>query len=178
MTFPQIDNLSFEENDQRLKVIIPLRRNWLLFALFSVSVIVWVVMAVIVLVYIFRDVLPNRERYTFVLTVMLIVWLVLWYYMGKAVWKQWQYYAANREILFIDPKMLIVRRPVSILGITDAYDMKYVNPFFFDQKHRCPTFTYGSQRIYFGRALAEAGAHSLIRYLNGRFFPDFADDED
>ncbi len=176
MSFPQIDNLIFEEKDERLKVTIPLQRNWLLFGLFTVSVVVWLVMAVIVLVYIFRDVLPNRERYTFVLTVMLVVWLVLWYYIGKAVWKQWQYYAANREILFIDKKMLIVRRPISILGITDAYDMQHVNPFYFDEKHNCLAFTYGSQRIYFGQTLVEISSRSLIRYLNDRFFPYFDDE--
>lgn len=177
MTFPQIDTLSFEETGERLKITIPLQRNWLLYALFTVSIIVWVVMAVIVLAYIIGDVLPGRERYTFVLATMLIVWLVLWYYMGKAVWKQWQYYAANREIIFVDPNMLIVRRPVSILGLTDAYALQHVNPFYFDTKHHCPAFTYGSQKIYFGQTLVEASARSLIAYLNDRYFPDFDDDE-
>ncbi len=178
MTFPEIPSLIFAETDERLKVTIPLQRNWLLFGLFTISVVVWVVMAIIVLVYIFRNVLPDRERYTFVLTVMLIVWLVLWYYIGRSVWKQWQYYTANREILFINKDVLIVRRPVSILGITDAYDMQYVTPFYFDEKHNCLAFNYGSQRIYFAQTLAESSARSLIRYLNGRFFPHFDDDED
>jgi hypothetical protein len=177
MIFPTIENLVFEQTAERLKVSIPLKRNWLLYGLFSLCVITWVAMVIIVLVFIFRDVLPNRERYTFVLTVMMVVWLVLWYYMGKAIWKQWQYYAASREILFINKEVLIVRRPVSILGITDAYDMQHVNPFYFDSKHNCPAFDYGSQRIYFGRALTESGANNLIDFLNGRYFPYLDEDE-
>ncbi len=177
MSFPKIGNLTFEQTAERLKVVIPLRRNWLLFALFTVSVLVWVAMALVVLVFIIRDVIPQRERYTFVLVVMMLVWLVIWYYLGKVIWQQWQYYAADREILFIGQDVLMVRRPVSLLGITDAYDMKHVNPFYFSEKHRCPTFDYGSQRIYFGRVLSESDARSLIRFLNSRFFPDTLDEE-
>lgn len=178
MTFPLIGNLAFEQTVERLKVSIPLRRNWLLSGLFTLCLFIWVGMVVIVVGFIFRDVLPNRERYTFVLTVMMVVWLVLWYYMGKVIWQQWQYYTADREILFLSKEMLIVRRPVSFLGITDAYDMNHVTPFYFDVKQKCPAFDYGSRRIYFGRSLAETEANQLISYLNGRFFPKLDADDD
>jgi len=176
MTFPQIPNLLFEENDERLKVTIPLKRNWLLFGLFTLCMIVWVAMVVIIVTFIFRDVLPNRERYTFSLTAMMVVWLIIWYYLGRVLWGRWQYYTATREILFINAETLVVRRPVSILGITNAYDMQYVNSFYYNDEHHCPTFDYGSQRVYFGQELSEVDARAMMRYLNGRFFPN-DDDE-
>ncbi|MCA9933633.1 MAG: hypothetical protein H6662_02095 [Ardenticatenaceae bacterium] len=178
MTLPQIPPLTFEENDERLKVTIPLKRNWLLFGLFTLSMVIWVAMIVVVVVFIFRDVLPNRERYTFTLTTMMVVWLIIWYYLGQVIWGRWQYYTANREILFINAETLVVRRPVSILGITDAYDMQYANPFYYNEAHRCPAFDYGSQRVYFGQELSEENARALMRFLNGRFFPQLDDDED
>ncbi|MCA9957400.1 MAG: hypothetical protein R3E31_26095 [Chloroflexota bacterium] len=175
--FPQISNITFAENEERLKVVLPLRRQWVLFILFTISMLIWVGMIVVVAVFLVRDVLPQRERYTFILTVMMLVWLALWYYLGKVLWKRWQYYTADREILFVSKEMLIVRRPVSILGITDAYDMQYVNPFYYNHEHHCLVFDYGSQRIYFGEQLAEEDAHRLLKYLNHRFFP-YHDDED
>ena len=174
---PLINGVSFEETADRLKVVISLPRSWLLFGLFTISLITWVVMLVVVAVYLIRDVLPERERYTFVLTVMMLVWLVLWYYVGRLVWNRWQYYTADREILFVDPNVLIVRRPVSILGITDAYDMQHVSPFYYNEEHDCAAFDYGSQRIYFANQLPEAETRRLMAYLNQRFFPDFDEDD-
>jgi hypothetical protein len=181
--YPQIDNVTFREQEaeERLKITLPIERdwqNWLFLVLLTASLIVWVAMIIIILSFLFRDVLPNRERYTFVLTVMLLVWLLLWYYLGRTVWNRWQYHAANREILFINDAVLIVRRPVSILGVTDAYDMQHVNPFYYSEEHECPAFTYGSQRIYFGQHLAEKEARALISVLNRRFFPYHDEDGD
>lgn len=173
---PLISGVSFAETDERLKVTIPLARSWPLFGLFTVSVIAWIGMLVLIVVYLIQDVLPNRERYTFVLTVMMLVWIILWYYVGKLVWNRWQYYTANREILFINKDVLIVRRPVSILGITDAYDMQHVGPFYFNEEHSCAAFDYGSQRIYFASQMPEQDARRLMGYLNQRFFPDSDDD--
>ncbi len=176
--FPQIGDFTFSEDNERLKVVLPGSSKWVYFLIFTASMLIWISMVVIVLVFVIRDVLPNRERYTFVLTVMMLVWLVLWYYLGRFMWEKWQYYAADREILFINKDVLIIRRPVSILGITDAYDMQYVNPFYFSEKHSCPTFDYGSQRIYFAQDATEGDARNLLQYLNRRFFPNYDDDDD
>lgn len=176
--FPQIDNLTFVENEEQLKITLPLSRNWLLFTLFTISLLVWIGMVVIVVVFLVRDVLPQQERYTVVLTIMMLVWLLVWYYLGRVVWNRWQYYTADREILFVDKNALIIRRPVSILGITDAYNMQYVNPFFYNHEHHCLSFEYGSRRIYFGQQLVEADAQQLSTYLNHRFFPYYDDESD
>lgn len=176
--FPQISHITFAENEERLKIVLPLLRNWPLFILFTSSMLIWIGMIVVILLFLVRDVLPQRERYTFVLTVMILTWLVLWYYLGRVVWNRWQYYTADREILFINKEMLIVRRPISILGITDAYDMQYINPFYYNHEHHCLAFDYGSKRIYFGEQLLEEDAHRLLRYLNHRFFPDYEDEDD
>ena len=101
---------------------------------------------------------------------MLLVWLYLWYRLGKILWRLWQYYASTREIVFIDKKRLIIRRPVSILGITDAYDFEHVSPFYFSSKHECPGFDYGNQRVYFGQDLSGGSAQKLVEMLNDRYF--------
>lgn len=172
MELPQIDNITFEKSPERLKVVLPVQRHWFLFVLFTLCMVVWLVMLVGIAVALLRDVIPARERFTLVLTIILLVWLVLWYLLGKVLWKRWQYYAANREILFLNQERLIVRRPVSILGITDAYDMNFVTPFYYSQKHRCPAFDYGYHHVYFGRSLAEDESKQLIRTLNEHYFPD------
>ena len=68
-------------------------------------------------------------RLSFVLTVLVILMLLVWLWFGRRfIWRWWQYHMANREILFINKEVLIVRRPVSILGLTDAYDMNHLSP--------------------------------------------------
>ena len=93
------------------------------------------------------------------------------------VWGQWQYYAANREILFVHNEMLVVRRPVSIFGITSAYDRAHVTPFYFSEKHHSLAFDYGHQHVYFGRDLSSDPAGRLIGYLNARYYPHHNEDD-
>jgi hypothetical protein len=163
---PKVGRVRFEQNPERLKVVLPVQRNWLLFALFTVCLLVWAVMLVGVLV------MMIRERYELVLTIMLLVWLVIWLRLGQVLWGRWQYYTADREILFVNKEDLIVRRPVSILGATDTYDMKYVSPLYYNEKHRCPAFDYAHQHVYFGHGLTPDEANKLIETLNARYFPD------
>jgi hypothetical protein len=94
------------------------------------------------------------------------------------LWRQWQYFAADREILFVNQSRLIMRRPVSLLGLTDAFDMAHVSPFYVSEKHHCPAFDYGYQNIYFGRDLPPKAAEQLVLFLNGRFFPHLDDDDE
>lgn len=173
-----IRDVRFEETPEQLKVVLPVRRNWPATILFSVMVFVWIVLAVWGIVFAVQTAFSS-ERYAFWLTVFALIWLYIWYRLGKLVWRRWQYYATNREILFINKERMIVRRPVSILGITDAYDMQYVSPFLYSDKHSCPAFEYGHQRIYFGQGLTdEASARRLVKTLNGRFFHQVNDADD
>lgn len=175
---PEIYQVEFEENDEQLKAVLPIRRNWAWMILFTVLLILWIAGLIWGITFTVRDVAFSGERYAFVFTIMLLVWLYLWYRLGKTIWQQWQYYVASREILFIKQKMLIIRRPVSLLGITDAYDFDYVSPFFYSVEHQCPGFDYGNQRIYFGQGLTEQGSQQLVGFLNDRYFNTVDDEED
>ncbi len=173
----EFQTIQLEERDGRLKIIWPLQRPLFLFSLFSLALITWLVMLVGMTIYLVRDVMLAGERFTFVFSIMLIIWLLVWLWFGRILNKRWQYVAANREIMFIDKAQLIIRRPISIFGITDAYDMTHVSPFYMSDKRHCPTFDYGYQHVYFGQALPEADATTLIGLLNGRFFPHWDDDD-
>ena len=108
---------------------------------------------------------------TFVLTVILLLWLLVWLWFGRFLWTRWQFHAANREVLFIESEQLIIRRPVSILGLTWVYDISHIEGLYYSEQHRCPAFDYAYQHVYFGRSLAEDQAKSLIEELNRRRFP-------
>jgi hypothetical protein len=111
------------------------------------------------------------------LSALLLIWLVVWLLLGKFVWTRWQYQAANREVVFIDDEQIIIRRPVSILGITTAYDINYVSPFYYSDKHNCPAFDYAYMHVYFGRTISALEAQQLIDQLNFRLFPELEDED-
>jgi len=165
-----IRDVHFEQLPDRLKVVLPVKRQpgWLV--LFSLLLIIWLVGLVWGIVFTVRDVAFSGERFAIAFTVMLLVWLYIWYRLGRILWQQWQYYAAGREILFFEKERLTIRRPVSILGLTDAYDMSYVSPFYYDAEESTPGFSYGNRRVYFGRGLDKASAEVLVAALNERYF--------
>ena len=163
---PDNEVVTFEEANGRLKVVIPVRFNWWLFGLYSLVIIVWLAMLVTVLVYLLRGLSSS-----FVLTIILILWLIVWFWFGRFLSGRWQYQAANREILFIDGEQLILRRPVSIFGLTNSYDIRHVSAFYFSERHACPTFDYAFTHVYFGQNLAEEQALELIDRLNQMCFP-------
>jgi hypothetical protein len=168
---PETSRITMEESAQWLKFVVPVRRNVFLFVLFSCCLVVWITMLAGMLLAMFRG------QFGFVLNTMLVVWILLWLWLGRVLWGRWQYYAAGRELLFVNDRQLILRRPVSILGSTDAYDMKHVTPFYFSDKHHCPAFDYAFQHVYFGQNLAVDEALDFIAALNGRFFPGGEEDE-
>jgi hypothetical protein len=173
MRFPQIEGVTFEENPERLKIVLPVRRNWLLVALFSACLIAWAVTLFIVAQFLIQDVILAGSRFAFLMTVMLLIWGVIYYYLGRMLWQRWQYVAANREIVFIyKDEQVIVRRPLSLLGITTAYDFDYVSPFYYDDKRQSLAFRYGQRLANFGDALSPADAQQVIEYVNYRFFPE------
>ena len=172
MRFPQIEGVTFEENPERLKIVLPVHRNWLLVALFTACLIAWIITLFIVLQFLIRDVLSAGGRFAFLMTVMLIVWGIIYYYLGRMLWQQWQYATASREIIFIyKDDQVIVRRPLSLLGITTAYDFEHVSPFYYDDTRRSLAFKYGQRLAHFGHALNAAEAQQVIEYVNYRFFP-------
>jgi hypothetical protein len=177
INWPQIGNITFEPLEERLKIVLPEPRNWPAVLLFSLMLLVWVAGFIWMLLFTFRDVMGAGERFTFAFSVMMLIWLYIWYRLGRLLWGRWQYYMANREVLFINREELIVRRPVSILGLTDVYGMDHVSPFYYSDKHHCPAFDYGYQHVYFGHKLTDPEANQLVDFLNGRFFPDFEKDE-
>ena len=169
---PIIENIQFEENKERLKVVLPVKKHWVYLVLYSVMLLIWVGMFVFSLIFTWQMAFSG-ERFAFVFAVMLLVLLYVLYRLGRIVWGQWQYYAANREILFVHKEMLIVRRPVSIFGITTAFDRAHVTPFYYSDKHNCPAFDYGHQHVYFGQDLPADPAGRLIGYLNARYYPHY-----
>jgi hypothetical protein len=162
-----MDRITFEEKPEWLKMTLPERRNWLSLFTFSAALLAWVGMLGWIVYF-----LATERAIHFVLFLLLLLWLAVWLWFGRFLWTRWQYYAADREILFINAEQLIVRRPVSILGITDNYDMRYVSSFYYSDKHNCPAFDYAFQHVYFGHHLTADEAQLLIAELNGRYFPD------
>lgn len=174
---PEISSAHIEQTPDRVKVVLPTQRRPLWLLIYSVLLLVWAAGLIWGVVFIIRDVAFSGERYTIAFTIMLLVWLYIWYRLGRIIWQQWQSYAARREILFIEPERLIIRKPVSVLGITDAYDIEHVSQFYYSEEESCPGFEYGSRRIYFARGLDESSAQQLVKTLNDICF-DYDDDED
>ena len=161
---------SFEESNERLKISIPVKINWVLLLLFTLALAVWVGMILVVAIYLIRGMSSS-----FILTAMLLIWMLVWFWFGRFLWSRWQYQAATREILFVDDEQIIIRRPVSILGSTKSYDRSHLDSFYFSDRNQSPAFDYGYLHVYFGKSLSQESAGSLIDYLNARLFPEMAD---
>ncbi len=159
--------IEYDDGLERSKVTISLRRRWGVLVLYSFALMVWIAMLVIFLAY-----LIGGFSSSIVLTILLLVWLVIWLGFGRFLWKRWQHQAAGREILFVDRDKLIIRRPISILGITTAYDMGHVSPLYFSDIHKCPAFDYAYLHVYFGQDLRNQEAEELINAINRRWFPE------
>jgi hypothetical protein len=163
---PEIKNVQIEKTDEKLKVVLPAQSQPLWLLIYSILLLIWVIGLIWGIVFILRDVAFSGERYAIVFTIMLLIWLYIWYRLGRILWNQWQFYAARREILFFEPGQFIIRRPVSLLGITDAYDLEHVSLFYYSDEESCPGFEYGSRRIYFGQGLDKSSGEHLVKFLN------------
>ena len=162
-----MSEIQIEEIEDQTKITLPVQRNWLLVGLYSVALIIWVVGLIVITVSIFD------EGRTAVLNCMVLVWLLLWGFVGKTLWKQWQRYISPREILFLADDRLTLRRPVSMLGSTDAYDRAHLSPFMYDDDRHAISFDYANHRISFGHTLSTDTIQQLVNQLNGRYFPDW-----
>ncbi len=159
--------ISFDETPERLKITVPDRIRWSLLIIYSLALATWMAMIFVVISYL----LSGRST-SLVLSALLVLWLLVWLLLGRFVWTRWQYQAAKREVIFIDENQIVIRRPVSILGITTAYDIHHVSPFYISEKHNCPAFDYAYMHVYFGRSIDPDDAQQLIDQLNGRLFPE------
>ncbi|HSM55895.1 MAG TPA: hypothetical protein VK879_07045 [Candidatus Sulfomarinibacteraceae bacterium] len=172
MSFPIIDDVEFEQQEKRLKVIMPAHRQQAYFALYSILLVAWIGVTIWMLGLLFGTSLQGlTTMFVVVWVIILIIWAYVWYRLGRMVWYWWQYFTATREVLFVDQEILIVRRPLSILGVTDAYDMQHVNPFYYSEKYDAIAFDYGSREGHFGQSLPRPDAEQVIEVLNSRFFP-------
>ncbi len=153
------------ELEDKVKITLPVERKSGLLILFSLALVVWIVMLVVVLTF-----LIGGSSSTFILTAILIAWVLVWLWFGRFLWNRWQYFAANREILFVDEEQIILRRPVSILGQTTVYDRKHVGEFYISDRHECPAFDYAYLHVYFGQSLSKEDAELLVKELNTRFY--------
>lgn len=172
-----IDDVTLEENEDRLKIVIPLKQHWPFLLIYSVLLLVWIGMFFYSIIFTWRMAFSG-ERFALAFTFLLFLFLFVLYRLGKMIWRQWQYYVANREILFLYEDHMIVRRPVSLFGITTGYAREYMRPFYYDENQRGPAFEYGSLYVLIGLTLARPEAEKLIQFLNGRYFPDYEEDDD
>lgn len=154
---------TIEELEGTLKITLPIERKLGIFVLFSVALIVWLAMLIIVLTY-----LIGNSTSSLVLTAILIGWVFVWVWFGRFLWNRWQYFAASREILFVDQEQIIIRRPVSILGHTTTFDRQHVSEFYISDRHHCPAFDYAYLHVYFGQSLAQEESEMLVSELNTR----------
>lgn len=177
-----MQRILFEENAERTKIIIPLRWQWGYLLTYSTLLTTWLLgtgWAVITLATTIREgQVGFQGLYLVAWLIMLLIIGSLWWYLGRHVWRRWQYYAAQREILFFYADKLVVRRPLSLLGVTDGYARAHIAPFEFDSKTNSLAFAYGSYRIPIGITLPHEEAAALRQQINERFFPDYADQEE
>jgi hypothetical protein len=176
MTVLNIAGVTLEENVGCLKIVLPVQRQWVYLGIYSLLLVVWLGMAVFGLIFTGRMAFSG-ERFAFVFTLLLLVFLFVLYRLGQTIWRQWQFYVANREILFLFDDHLVIRRPVSLLGITTAYDRQYVRPFHYDEAQHSPSFEYGNRYVPFGLGLSRPDAGELVQFLNGRYFPNYHDED-
>ena len=166
---PLIAGVHFEQDPERLKIVLPAKRKWLLLGIYSLLVLVWLGMLIAGVVFLAR-ILFSGESYRITFAVMILLFLLILYWFGRKVASQWMDYLSNREVLFFNREELILRRPVSILGNTYVYDRSHVQKLYRSETPRALAFDYGYRHIYFGEALSQEAGDTLLSYLNSRYF--------
>jgi hypothetical protein len=166
---PMISGVHFEQTPERLKIVMPAARKWPYLILYTLLAVAWLVMIVGGLIFTVR-ILAAGASYRFVFAAINLVLLFILYRFGRFLLRQWATYLSNREVLFVNQEELIVRRPVSILGNTDAYDMQHVSPFYASEQPAALAFDYGYRHVYVGEGLTPNARDSLRRFLNEVFF--------
>ncbi|MFT5194878.1 MAG: signal transduction histidine kinase [Cellvibrionaceae bacterium] len=178
----KIERIVFEENDERIKVIIPIERQPLYWGLYSTMLLTWIVGSIWGVAILISFLIQGDFGFSgiYLVAYLFILGLIgiFWFYLGKKVWTQWQYFSATREILFFYAERLIIRRPVSLLGITDAYSREHVSRFSLDKKLNCPAFDYGNFRVPVGMTLPVDEGKALIAEINSRFYANIPEEDE
>lgn len=169
---PMISSVHFEQTPERLKIVIPVDRNWPYLILYAVLAFLWVGMMIGGIVYLIQ-ILFSGQGYRFLFALMIFILLLIWFRFGRFLGRQLAQYLSNREVLFINQEELIVRRPVSIWGNTDVYGMEHVTSIYSDDSIGALGFDYGYHHIYFGESLTPEARQTLRQFLNDTYFPYF-----
>lgn|GEM_PF-2574043 len=173
MIFPQIEDVSFDDNGERLKVVFPVRRNLPFLTIYSVLLLIWLGVTGWMISLLFgTDISVLSLGFIIVWVIILLIWAYIWFRLGRSIWRWWQYYMAEREVLLIDDETLVVHRPFFFLGATDAYALEHVSPFAYDEKEQVIGFSYGARAGNFATGLPANAARRLATALNRRYFPD------
>lgn len=169
---PMISSVHFEQTPERLKIVIPVDRNWPYLILYVVLAFLWVGMMIGGIIYLIQ-ILFSGQGYRFLFALMILILLLIWFRFGRFLGRQLAQYLSNREVLFINQEELIVRRPVSIWGNTDVYGMEHVTSIYSDDSIGALGFDYGYHHIYFGGSLTPEARQTLHQFLNDTYFPYF-----
>lgn len=164
-----ISSVHFEQKPERLKIVIPAKRNWPYLILYTVLAFMWLGMVVGGTIYLVQ-ILTSGQSYRFVFALMILILLLILVRFGRFLGSQWAQYLSNREILFINEEEFILRRPVSIWGNTDAYDMQHVTPIYINDTSNLLAFDYGYRHVYFGGSLSPESQQTLRQFLNDTYF--------
>jgi hypothetical protein len=168
---PMISDVHFEQRPDKLKIVLPVKRNWPFLLIYTLLVIMWTGMMVYGVIFLVRIIIAGAS-YRFVFAAMILILLFVLFRFGRFLFGQWAEYLSNREVLFINPEELIVRKPVSIWGNTTVYDMAFVTPFYRNAREGALAFNYGSHHVFIGRGLTHEAQDALSAFLNQSYFPD------
>lgn len=166
-----ISGVHFEQTPERLKIVLPVARKRGYLVVYTALVVAWLGMMIGGLIFIVR-ILGSGAGYRFVFTIMIVILLAILFRFGRFLWRQWAAYASNREVLLVNPEELIVRRPVSIWGNTDVYDMAHVSTFYESANPPALTFDYGYRHINIGEGLTSEARQALAQFLNQQYLAD------
>lgn len=168
-----LNSVHFEQTPERLKIVIPVKRDWPYLVTYTILVLLWLGMLVGGIVYLIR-ILYSGQSYRFLFALIILVLLLILFRFGRFLWRQWAQFSSNREVLLINQEEFIVRRPVSIWGNTDVYDMEHVTSIYSDDTLGALGFDYGYHHVYFGKSLASESRQTLGRFLNETYFREKA----
>lgn len=168
---PIISDVHFEQSPERLKIVMPLRRNWPYLLIYTLLSIIWFVMLIGGSIFTIQ-IAFSGERYAFIFVIMLLIFLYILFRFGRFLLRQWAHYLATREILFVNVEEFILRRPVSIWGNTDVYDMAYVGAVEESERPAALVFKYGYRNVTFAEALKPEARRELRRFLNENYLAD------
>ena len=89
----------FEENDERVKITIPLKRQTAYWGMYSTMLAIWIIGSIwgaaIVIGYIRNGNFGFEGVYLYAYFVILLAVAIFWWYLGQKVWKQWQYFRTS-----------------------------------------------------------------------------------